>query len=243
MFDIRIAELNVRIENRYDLILGKCQSYLTSGCVPPDLTIGMTETEIQTLQANVLKCDGKAISEPEAEYDGTHYRMYPDLYRFQAFWLHACVIAMDGWGYAFSARPGTGKTTHAMEWLKKFPDKARIVNGDNPIIRKKDGIYIAYGTPFPGKEGYNENRSVPLKGLCFLHRAETNRIERMDPAIAMMRLFWDNWCIRRMGEECVQSNLDLYNDFVEQVPIYQFHVNNYLPDTVEVAYRGLQGGR
>ena len=46
MFVIRIADLNVRIENRYDLILGKCQNDLMSGCVPPDLTIGMTETEI-----------------------------------------------------------------------------------------------------------------------------------------------------------------------------------------------------
>ncbi len=243
MFVIRIADLNVRIDNRFDLILGKCQSYLVSDRVRPDLTVKVTDREIQSHREFALTHEGREISGPEAENDAAQYLLYPYLPRFQAFWLHACVIAMDGYGYAFSAPPGTGKTTHALEWLKRFPEKARIINGDNPIIRKKDGVFTAFGTPFSGKEGFNENRSVPLKGVCFLHRAGTNRIERVDPVAAMIRMYRDNWCIRQQDAECVQSHLDIYTEFVEQVPVYLFHMNNYLPDAVRVAYEGMRGER
>lgn len=242
MFTIRIADLNVRIDNRYDLILEKCQSYLVSDSAQADLTVKAAEEDIQKHQAYSLAQEGKAISEAEAEHDCIQYLFYPELSRFHAFWLHACVVAMDGQAYAFSAPPGTGKTTHGLAWLKRFPEKARILNGDNPIIRKKDGVFTAFGTPFCGKEGFNENRSVPLKGLCFLRRAESNRIERLDPVWAMIRMYRGNWCIREQGEACQESHLVLYHEFVEQIPVYTFHMNNYLPDAVTVAYEGMQGG-
>lgn len=243
MFSIRMADLNVKIDNRYDLILGKCQSYLVSNSVQPDFTLRIPEEEIRRIQQFFLENERLSISEAEAESDGTHYLMYPELPRFQAFWIHACAIALDGWGYVFSAPPGTGKTTHALAWLKEFPERARIINGDNPIIRKKDGVFTVYGTPFSGKEGLNENRCVPVKGLCFLRRAETNRIKSVAPATAMMRMYWDNWCIPRQDEACVQSHLDIFNEFVNQVPVYVLSMNNFLPDVVKVAYEGMQGGK
>ena len=43
----------------------------------------------------------------------------------------------------------------------------------------KDGEFIAYGTPWCGKEHYNTNTSAPLKGIVLVSRGEENSIEEI----------------------------------------------------------------
>ncbi len=241
MFNIRLANLIVQFDNRYPLIKEKCLNYLTSGTSVPHITVSMPSDEyLHKVSVYAEREYGKHMSLEETEFDHLHYKVYPSLVRYQAFWLHSCVVEMDGEGYAFSAPPETGKTTHALQWLRAFPGRAVIINGDNPVVREHDGQFYAYGTPFCGKEGYNQNRGVPLKGLCFLTRAEENRVEPMDPALAMMRLFWDNWTIPKNDQKAVNNYLTLYSRFVEQVPAYRLYMNNYKPDAALVSLAGMR---
>ena len=57
------------------------------------------------------------------------------------------------------------------QWLDKFGDRAFIINGDKPIVRKTDEGIFVFGTPWCGKEGFNENIRVKLKSICILERA------------------------------------------------------------------------
>ncbi len=241
MFKIELAKLTVQLDNRYPLIQDRCQSYLAPDTVPPQITVPMqTDEYLHEIQQYAERVFGKHMTLEETEFDRLHYLIYPSLVQYQAFWLHACVVELDGEGYAFSAPPGTGKTTHALQWLQTFPGKAEIINGDNPIVRELNGQFYAFGTPFCGKEGYHQNRAVPLKGLGFLTRAEKNRLEPMDPAIAMMRLYWDNWTIPKNDPEAVDCHLALYGRFVEQVPVYRLYMNNFKPDAALVACAGMR---
>ena len=45
------------------------------------------------------------------------------------------------------------------------------------IVRRIDGEYRAFGTPWPGDAGIARNESVPLSGILFLCHGTSNRIE------------------------------------------------------------------
>ena len=45
------------------------------------------------------------------------------------------------------------------------------------------GAFLAYGTPYCGKESWGQNTSVPLRTVCFIERCEPgelNRLERLE---------------------------------------------------------------
>jgi hypothetical protein len=111
------------------------------------------------------------------------------------FLLHAAVVELDGRGYAFSARRGTGKSTHTELWQTRFQGhagdryKATVINGDKPLIRRApDGRFWAYGTPWMGKEGKGVNRRCPLNAICFLEQGPDNRVTVTATADAAARI-------------------------------------------------------
>lgn len=85
----------------------------------------------------------------------------------------------------FSADSGVGKSTHTGLWRKVFGDRAQIINDDKPALRCLDGVWYAYGTPWCGKDGINQNRKIPLAGICFLKRGQENRIRQLSSAEAI----------------------------------------------------------
>lgn len=138
-----------------------------------------------------------------------------------------------GAAYAFTAPSGYGKTTHARLWLEAFGPEARIINGDHPLIRCQNGEFIAYDTPFCGKEGYNVNTGVPLRGICYLTHSQDNRIRPMAHSMALAQLFYDT-CF---AKDTVGQYLSFITQLVEHIPVYQLYCNT---DADRVAYLGMQ---
>ena len=90
--------------------------------------------------------------------------------------FHGSCVAVDGRGYLFAARSGTGKSTHAALWEELLGARAEIVNDDKPILHiRADGV-TAYGTPYNGKHRRGRNMAAPLSAVCLLERAAENRI-------------------------------------------------------------------
>ena len=104
------------------------------------------------------------------------------------FTVHASSVICDGFGVAFSAPSGTGKSTHTALWLEQYTG-AYILNDDAPAVRKKDGIWHIYGTPWAGSTGINQNSEAPLKGLVFLERSDKNTIRSMSALESINLLF------------------------------------------------------
>jgi len=107
---------------------------------------------------------------------------------FNGFEVHSSSIVYNGSGIAFSAKSGTGKSTHTALWLKNYPG-TKILNDDTPIIRFVNGEWRIYGTPWAGTSGINTNLSVPLKALVFLERNEVNIVRDCSAPEAIKRFF------------------------------------------------------
>ena len=94
--------------------------------------------------------------------------------------MHAAVVVKRGdeaKGYLFLGHSGTGKSTHARQWLAAFED-AWLLNDDNPILRVMDnGEVRVYGSPWSGKTPCYKNESAPVGGIIKLSQAPENKIQ------------------------------------------------------------------
>ena len=98
--------------------------------------------------------------------------------------FHGSCVAVDGQGYLFAARSGTGKSTHAALWKELLGARAVIVNDDKPILHIREDGATAYGTPCNGKHRRGRNMAVPLRAVCLLEQAAENRIAAIPRALA-----------------------------------------------------------
>lgn len=94
--------------------------------------------------------------------------------------LHSSSLAWRGNGLAFSADPGTGKSTHVGLWCQRFGDEVTIINDDKPAIVFEGETPYLCGTPWSGKTALNNNERVPLKAIVFIERGQENSIRRLD---------------------------------------------------------------
>lgn len=93
--------------------------------------------------------------------------------------FHAAAVILDGKGYMFLGKSGTGKSTHARLWLQNIPG-TELMNDDNPAVRiKADGTAVVYGTPWSGKTPCYRNISAPIGGIVLLSQAPYNKIVRL----------------------------------------------------------------
>ena len=94
----------------------------------------------------------------------------------QTLLFHSAVIVYEGKGYMFLGHSGTGKSTHARQWLTAFPS-AELLNDDNPVVRVfEDGSVRVYGSPWSGKTPCYKAADAPVQALIQLAQAPQNEI-------------------------------------------------------------------
>lgn len=177
------------------------------------------------------------LNQGDWEYMLTGSDFYTDLIKFNGILLHSSCVVVDGVAYAFSADSGTGKSTHTQLWLKHFGDRAYILNDDKPAIRIIDGKPYACGTPWSGKYDYSTPAVVPLAGICFLSRSETNQIKKADTGKAIYNIF--SQTVRRLGEARMNMLMDNLNEIFKLVPIYDLGCN-MSDDAVLCSYNAMK---
>ena len=232
MFKIRVAELNILIHNIYPYCESFCAAYRTEFDTA-DIEVAVTEEEILAEKAASQSAFPIGYYEAVCVYRHIARR----LPQFGAFVFHASVVECDGKAYAFAAPSGTGKSTHTKLWLKVFGDRARVINGDKPIFRLTEKGWYAYGTPWQGKEHWGTNAAAPLQALCFLTRAEQNRIAPLSDEEAVGRLFHQ---VLLPGEAAMtELFLTLLDDLITKTPVYLLGCNMN-DDAATVAFSGMQ---
>ncbi len=181
MFNIKLADTVIGIDNKYEYIKQMCGDYITHS--PAVFSVSANDEEI-------MREDTGGGSFPLAYLETLAiYRKIADrLSSFDAFLMHGVLMEADGRGILLCAESGTGKSTHAMLWLRLLGERCRIINGDKPLIRVIDDTPYAYGTPWCGKEEINENRRVVLSDICFLRRGEKNSASRLPESEVVSRL-------------------------------------------------------
>ena len=234
MFDIKIANIHIRIDNRYEYVFRLCRGYIVATADAPELYVRVEEAEIAAEMAMAEQEVTPAYAESVCVYRQI-CRQLPE--RFQSFLMHSAVIEYEGAGYAFAAQSGTGKSTHISLWKKHFGDGVRIINGDKPILRFEGDRLYAFGTPWCGKEGWHTNASVPLKAICFLERAPVNTIRRIEAKDAIGRIF--HQLLTPDDLATVNALFPLLDRMLREIPCYVLGCN-ISEEAAEVAYQGMK---
>ncbi len=142
------------------------------------------------------------------------------LLRFNGLYLHASAVEYQGKAYLFSGPSTVGKSTHTRLWQNLYGEAAQVFNDDKPALRFLDDRWYAYGTPWCGKDGINQNKKVPLAGICFLKQGEKNQICRLQPKEAVAHIL-SQTIYKFTKMEDLQYLLNHLDKQVQMIPVFQ----------------------
>ena len=215
MMYCKIADLLVALEAG-GRTARQAEPYRVSACPgPPDI-------ELVCDPARVM-ADNPWITDLDlAEYMGTGAAFARRLLDFSGFQLHASAVELGGKAYLFSGPCGIGKSTHAEKWARLFG--ASFLNDDKPALRRLNGHWMAYGTPWSGKHDLSRPAGVEMGAVLFLKQGEENQVEPLKPAEALplflsqtpRALLWDG----------MERLLGLADQFLREVDLWRLTCRN-----------------
>lgn len=139
----------------------------------------------------------------------------------QTLLVHASLVRQNGYGYAFIAKSGTGKSTQVSMWLRHIPG-CDLMNDDNPIIRIIDGQPYIYGGPWSGKTPCYRNVKARLGAITRIDRAKENSIEKLPP-IEAFASFLPSCSSMKWDKDIYNAICDTITKVVETTGIYTLH--------------------
>ena len=237
----KIAGHRIEIVSLYEEVHRLCKEYRYDGEI---------EVTITVMESDILEEREKSIAEDKKE--GLPIRQYPDSYLetlsvyrklteylldYDILLFHGSVVAVDGQGYLFTAKSGTGKSTHTNLWMQMFQGRAMMVNDDKPLLEVGAQGIIVYGTPWDGKHHRSTNTSVPLKAICILNRGQENKIEKVEKKTVYPLLLQQTYRSRNI--EKLKKTLCLFEQLLERVDVYVLFCT-ISEEAVSVAYDGMQ---
>ena len=168
----KMADKVIEVTSIYEKVHRYCKDYESGEAA--DFSVSTTQADIDFETQRELKC---------AEHDGRPPLNSPDDYReelavyrkiaekmpeYDTFLFHGSCVAVDGAAYCFTAKSGTGKSTHTRLWREMPGERAVMINDDKPLIRIRDGQATVFGTPWDGKHHLSTsgiNKSTKNKSM------------------------------------------------------------------------------
>ena len=236
----KIADKVVEVTSIHAEVHEYCSDYLTDE--PADYSVTTTQADID------FECEKSAR---EDEVEGIPTRHFSDSYleelavyrkiaeqmiSYDTILFHGSVVAVDDVGYLFTAKSGTGKSTHTRFWREYFGDRAVMVNDDKPLLHIADTV-TAYGTPYNGKHRLGTNTSVPLKAICILTRSADNHIEAITREQAYTMLLQQVYRPADMLK--MAKTLELVDRLADSVKLYHLGCNMDIL-AAKIAYEGMK---
>lgn len=241
-FTISLAGINIGISAKYEKMRLFCRNYLTDAAPAFSVTATPEDIAFEQKKSDREKAlEGLPLiqyPEPYLESLALYRKMAKELLDYDTILFHGSALSVDGQGYLFTAKSGTGKSTHTRFWRETFGDRVVMVNDDKPLLRiTEDGVLVC-GTPWDGKHRISTNTIVPLKGLCVLTRSEQNYIEKLTAAQAMPMLLQQSY--RPSDPESMVKLMRLLDELSNKTGLYRLGCN-LDPHAALVAYEGMNG--
>lgn len=141
--------------------------------------------------------------------------------KHQTVLIHASLVRQNGYGYAFTAKSGTGKSTQVSMWLRHLPG-CDLMNDDNPVIRIIDNTPYIYGSPWSGKTPCYRNVKARLGAITRIDRQPENSVEQLSPVEAFASLLPS--CSSMKWDQDIFNNIcNTITRLVETSSIYTLH--------------------
>ena len=144
--------------------------------------------------------------------------------------LHSCGLIDRGNGIVFAGIGNAGKTTTARLWNNN--PGVRVLNDDHTILRKIDGQFRVYGTPWHGQGGFALAEDAPIKKMFILKHAPSNQAVRLSPVQAVADLLVRTFA--PLGSApAMDFTLQFLDELCQAIPCYEL---GFVPDQSAVEY-------
>lgn len=239
-FTMKIAGQAGHVVSLFDSSRDYCRKYVTEDA--PDFSVAVSREDLAFEQESLLE---------EARQEGLRPRIFPDPFLERAaiqrkfaehlltcgtLMLHGSTVAVDGKAYLFTARCGTGKSTHTRLWREAFGSRAVMVNDDKPFLRLTEQGVLACGAPWSGKHGLDSNVALPLQGICILRRGAENRIRQIRPEDAVEMLLHQSYA--PLDASNLPGHRRLVASLAAAVPLWQMDCTKD-PEAAAIAYAAM----
>lgn len=230
-FRMKIADVLMDVSSQYEMLAEYCRDYMVEDSaeeVSERLVLTMEDIE---KERTIAEKSGEPVSTLGSQQNMPQYspqyletlaalRKIADFMpEKNCFLMHGAVVAWKNQGYLFTAPSGTGKSTHLALWKKYLGDQAEVINGDKPILKVTEDEVWVYGTPWAGKEQWQVNKKVALKGICFLERGEKNSIQKIDSFSALPFLMRQVYFTD--APQSAGKTMELLDQMLKIVPLYK----------------------
>jgi hypothetical protein len=237
-FLINIAGYTGQIDSLFESTRDYCRKYLAQG--QADFSVTVTREDLafeqEALRQEALE-EGikvRVFTDPFLDRTAIQRKTAEFLFDQNVLMTHGSTVAVDGKAYLFTARCGTGKSTHTRLWRQVFGDRAQMINDDKPFLKLTEAGVLACGSPWSGKHGLDNNITVPLQGICILERGKENRIERIPAEEALPMLLHQSYCPL---EEAKRDPFEaLVKQLTEKTPLWRMYCNMD-PSAAEVSHK------
>jgi len=226
-FLIDIAGQTVAVTSLFESTRDYCRNYLTQR--EPDFSVTVTREDLafeqEALRQEALE-EGiriRIFTDPFLERTAIQRKAAEYLFDRDVLMLHGSTVAVDGKAYLFTAKCGTGKSTHTRLWRQVFGERAIMINDDKPFLRITESTVFACGSPWSGKHGLDTNITVPLQGICILERGKENQIIRISPEDALPMLLHQTY--RPQAPEKHSRFEALVKQLAQQIPLWHMACN------------------
>ena len=125
-FNIALADVVIRIEPMYDDIREYCREYITD--MQESFTVATAPSDIE-YERERSAAEDKKEGIPVRQYSDSYletlavYRKIADkMLDYDTILFHGSAVAVDGVGYLFTAKSGTGKSTHTRLWREMLSE-------------------------------------------------------------------------------------------------------------------------
>lgn len=100
--------------------------------------------------------------------------------------LHAACVVSNGRAFVVAGPSGEGKTTFARAASQH--SELTVLTDERVVLRKCDGQWFAYGTPWVGEGRFSDAGSAPLSGIFLLKKSDRDELTVLSPIRALASL-------------------------------------------------------
>ena len=238
-----MADHSFELVSVYSAVQKLCSIYRSEGA--PEFSIRTDQADIEyerKKSAAERRAEGfpvRYFSDGYLESLAVYRKLVDRLLEDNILLFHGSAIAVDGIGYLFAAKSGTGKSTHTRLWREMLGSRAVMINDDKPLLKVTDIGVMVYGTPWDGKHRLSSNSSAPLRAICMLERGENNGIRLISAQEAWpMLLMYSN---RPAEPDKLEKTLKLVDNLMHSVRLYRLHCNMN-QEAAQVAFEKMSEG-
>ena len=239
-FTIELAGVPAEVRCRFEENREFLRDYFTEK--EPLFTVEPAEEDLLQIQQDFDRTDeaeGRVkhrYQEHFLENNAIHALLAEKLVNYGVLLMHGSALCMDGQAYIFTAKSGTGKSTHTRLWREVFGERVWMINDDKPLLRIEGERVTVYGTPWDGKHHLSRNASAPLKAIICLTRDEKNHISPMRKADAFPTVMKQAYASRK--PETMLKIIELERKLLNAGEFYTLGCNMER-EAVAVAWEGM----